>query len=230
MPNHITNVIEMSGSLSDLNDLINEFGTHVDAELRRTYDNQLICDNKDNGRFCWFNLETGIATDRQGMNSVGLPVGYAPEIKQSFFMFPDFRKVIPPPDDPAYDDKPDQKTAQNSPNWWHTWNVKNWGTKWGGYSYERLAINKFQFETAWSPSPIIIDTISKKYPKVEIVYSWADEDFGYNVGTQKYLNGLISEEIPDGGSNEAYELAFSVCPERREQYIISEKGSYKYKE
>lgn len=231
MPNHIKNIIELQGSLSDLNAIINEFGTFHPSELRKTEGNkELICHFPgEDFKFCWFDLKTGLATNRSGLNQIGLPDGYEPEIRQSFFQFPDFTKVIPPPDCPEYRDEPSQEVAKLSPNWWYSWNCENWGTKWESYSCERLAINKFSFETAWSSVPDIINTMSLKYPNINISYLWADEDTGANCGRSIYLNGLIDEYKPDNHSNEAYEIAFEARPEIKDYYILTE-GGYDYKE
>lgn len=46
------------------------------------------------------------------------------------------------------------------------------------------------------------------YPEISIEHLWADEDYGYNCGKAVYENGQLTEEfIPDGGSDEADELA-----------------------
>lgn len=229
MPNHIKNKIELIGELSDIDALIKRFSTEHKASLRKTHDEKMIICNKADGSFCWLDLLTGIASNRGDLNQVGLPEGYAPEISEGFLCFPDFKKVIPPPEDPAYRDEPSQEIAKKSPNWWYNWNVKNWGSKWGGYDFERLAINVFTFDTAWSGCPIIIEAISKAFPEVTIKYSWADEDTSHNCGRSVYKDGMIQEVIPEGGSKEAYEIAFELRPHYAEDYQLI-GDTYKYKE
>lgn len=51
---------------------------------------------------------------------------------------------------------------------WYEWNVANWGTKWGAYSFERRFREPqklvFKFETAWSfPEPIFAELV-KRHP------------------------------------------------------------------
>lgn len=229
MPNHIKNRIELLGELHEIDSLIKKFSTYTPAALNLTHDGKhVICKKKDaNFDFCWLDLSSGHVHDRGEINQIGLPYGYEPEVNDGYLAFPDFQKVVPPPDDPAYKDIPSQEEAKNSPNWWYTWNIKNWGSKWGAYSYERLAINVFTFETAWSHAPIIIEAISKAFPKVEINYSWADEDTGRNCGRAYYHNGLVSQSIPYGGSREAYELAFELRPEASKNYkLVGETYEY----
>jgi hypothetical protein len=229
MPNHIKNKIELLGPIEDIDALIKRFSTHIPAAINKTHDGELVICKKlgKEWGFCWFNLKTGMAHDRGDLNQVGLPEGYEIEVNESILLFPDFTKVIPPPDDPAYRDEPSQKEAETSPNWWYRWNIEHWGTKWGSYSCEQLAINQYTFETAWSGVPRIINVMSKAFPSVTIKYSWADEDTGYNCGKQLYHNGLLSEEKPKGGSKEAYELAFELRPDNATNYQFKD-GKYEY--
>lgn len=231
MPNHIKNKIELIGSLEDIDLMIKKFSTYHAAIINKTHDDQeYICMNRtEQLSVCWFNPKTGKSKDRGSMDQYGIPEGFEIEIKDSFIMFPDFAKVIPPPDCPEYRDEPSQYAVKNSPNWWYTWNIENWGSKWGGYCYERPSIATFVFETAWAPCPIIIESMSEQFPNVKIVYKWADEDTGHNCGESIYRGGLISECKPKGNSKEAYEIAFELRPDRRENYELV-GDSYKYKE
>lgn len=113
--------------------------------------------------------------------------------------------------------------------YWYDWNIANWGTKWNSYSHKKLAWNIFKFETAWSGVPKLIEIVSEMFPGVRFIYKYADEDFGYNTAGFVFENGLQSEVRPEGGSKEAYELAFMVCPEKREYYIFDGEN-YTYKD
>jgi hypothetical protein len=230
MPNHITNHIELIGSIEQIDAILKEFGTEVPATLSKTHDNSLlICKHKsEQHKYCWLDLKTGEVHDRGDIKQVGLPEDFEPEISQGFFCFPDFKKVIPPPsDDPAYNDLPSQKVAEKSPNWWYTWNIANWGTKWGGYSYRRIALNIFKFETAWSSVPVILGVMSERFPNLTIKYTWADEDSGYNCGWSIYKGELIEQFVPTGGSKEAYDIYFSLNPNRKSDYkLVGEKYEY----
>jgi hypothetical protein len=235
MPNHIKNKIELIGNISDIDAMITAFGTQVEASIKMTDDSLgdnplVICRKKGTEwGFCWLDLKTGRVHNRNGMDQIGLPDDYEIEINQGFLCFPDFEKIIPPPNTEAYKDKPSQQIAKNESTWWYNWNIENWGTKWSGYSYKREALNIFTFETAWSSVPLIIDALSKANPKVTIKYSWADEDTGYNCGRAIYHNGLIEEDVPKGGSVKAYELAFELRPNRALNYQLVD-GKYQYKE
>lgn len=110
---------------------------------------------------------------------------------------------------------------------WYDWCVENWGTKWNSYSCEKLDDNVFTFETAWSGVPKIIEAMSKGFPSVEFKYAFADEDTGNNVGLMIFKDGLINENIPEGGSKEAYDMAFELHPDSKEYYELID-GEYQY--
>ena len=93
---------------------------------------------------------------------------------------------------------------------WYDWCYTHWGTKWNSDEVH-IYDNEINFNTAWSnPLPIII-ALSEKYPDAQFNIKYADEDFGHNVGSYILKNG---EELdcyfPEGGSEEAYELALEV--------------------
>ena len=114
--------------------------------------------------------------------------------------------------------------------YWYDWNLAHWGTKWNSYSCEEEYYNAFTFETAWSGVPDMILEMSKQNPELEIQYEYSDEDTGYNCGVYKFLNGEVIERfIPDGGSIEAYDIAFRLRPEHKQYYTLSD-GKYMYNE
>ena len=110
---------------------------------------------------------------------------------------------------------------------WYSWNVANWGTKWNSYSCKRVSDTVFEFETAWSNVRDIVELISVKFPTVTFIYEWADEDTGSNCGKVVYLGGEKSSWVPENGSKEAYEMAFNLRPDDKENYSLVD-GEYKY--
>lgn len=111
--------------------------------------------------------------------------------------------------------------------YWYDVQRDKWGTKWNAYECIEIDENCYEFQTAWSCVPKIIEEISKKYPTVEIEYIFADEDTGYNVGKGTILNGDGSMFIPEGGSKEAYQIAFELKPELVDEYRETDTG-YKH--
>jgi hypothetical protein len=94
---------------------------------------------------------------------------------------------------------------------WYGWSTANWGTKWNAYSTNDTDTDEVSFETAWSnPYPVIV-ALSAKYPEAVFRLRFADEDFGHNVGEYSLKSGYVIEEnIPEGGSEEALELAADI--------------------
>ena len=71
----------------------------------------------------------------------------------------------------------------------------------------------------------VLVALSKKYPTAKFECSFADEDIAYNCGSFSIKDGEIIEEYePNGGSVEAYELAFQLWPERKEDYKLTKNG------
>lgn len=123
----------------------------------------------------------------------------------------DFNKVIPMPE--SLDN-----VKLYGHTTWHDWRVEFWGTKWNAYETE-VNGNTITFETAWSASTEVTIALSEKFPGLTFTHSWSDEDFGYNVGSCVFVSGeCVEENIPDGGSKEAYEMAFEFMPEQRNWY------------
>jgi len=97
---------------------------------------------------------------------------------------------------------------------WHSWNRENWGTKWNAYSQEAREDGAIKFETAWSTPYPVMEALSRKYPEAVIKVRYADEDFGHNVGEYELQDGVeISSYQPEGGSIEALELAADITGE-----------------
>jgi len=235
MPNHVTNRIEIIGTKEQIKEVFQKFNTHVPAALNRAHDESIICRKKDTEEFNvgWFNEKTGQFTERVNQEDkiqIGLPDEWEMEIDTAVDMFPDFNKVIPQPDNIFRGDlgqKEEEMCRKEGRPTWYNWNIDNWGTKWGGYSYKKLDENVFQFETAWSSVPKIIEVICEEFPDIELLYEWSDEDFGYNCGSIHYKDGKYLTVVPEGASLEAYEIGFKLQPEQKKYYKL-EDGNYEY--
>jgi hypothetical protein len=94
---------------------------------------------------------------------------------------------------------------------WYSWSNANWGTKWNAYDTNENENGDIYFQTAWSNPLPVMEALSRKYPDVVFRVRFADEDFGHNVGEYSLGNGeVVSENIPEGGSKEAYDLAADI--------------------
>jgi len=94
----------------------------------------------------------------------------------------DFNKIIPQPDNIFNGNLGDEERKmcleQNRPNW-YDWNIKNWGTKWGAYSFSLKEDDEnmlsFDFQTAWNFPKPIIDKVFEIFNDCEIDYLAVDE-------------------------------------------------------
>jgi hypothetical protein len=108
---------------------------------------------------------------------------------------------------------------------WYGWQNANWGTKWNAYDQYEIGEDCIEFNTAWSTPYELMVKLSKLFPEVEFQVEYADEDFGYNVGTYTLLDGdSIDENIPDGGSREAIMMAMDIKGD--EDYYLTDYLCY----
>lgn len=119
---------------------------------------------------------------------------------------------------------------------WYEWRYANWNTKWNAYDCVPIdpEDRRLEFLTAWDAASPILEAISNKYPDVEITFSWADEDIGYNVGRMTVKAGEVTgEHFVEGGSKEAYELAAEIMGDDLSDWglVLSKDGTtYEYHE
>lgn len=119
---------------------------------------------------------------------------------------------------------------------WYEWCNEHWGTKWNAYGYHALnsKADTMVFFTAWGSVPKLIAALSKRYPDQEIVYRWADEDLGYNVGEMTFKNGEeIDSDIPLNSSRTAYEMAAEITGLDLAEcnlFLTPDQSTYEYRD
>ena len=109
------------------------------------------------------------------------------------------------------------------------WARAHWGTKWNAMEADMDEDNVICFQTAWSDPCEVLKTLSKRFPDTTFKNTYADENCGENCGVTVYVNGEASFDEPVMDSVEAYELSFSLWPDRRELFVLTENG-YEMKE
>lgn len=107
---------------------------------------------------------------------------------------------------------------------WFDWAIAHWGTKWNAISPEMEEDNVICFQTAWSEPKELLKTLSKKFPDTSFKNTYADENCGYNCGVVRYMNGKEYRHKPEKGSVSAYELSFSLWPEKEKLFTLTEDG------
>jgi hypothetical protein len=68
-----------------------------------------------------------------------------------------------------------QAAAETGHPGWYGWSIANWGTKWGAYDYKMRDHVTFEFQTAWSPPEPILRALSAKHPLVVFKVTSVDE-------------------------------------------------------
>lgn len=109
---------------------------------------------------------------------------------------------------------------------WYHWSIDNWGTKWNSYEIEYINDNQVTFQTAWNFPYPVIRKLSELYPELTIIAEYYDEDFGYNLGSCTFKEGILI----DGGaleddSQEGYALLWEICP-YAEDYLEKIDGKF----
>jgi len=230
MPNHIKNKITLHGSIQEVENFSKRFSTVIPAKVNFSYDGKVICIKESDGDVGWLNLSSGLFSQRDKKDVLGLPEGFKISVEQEITHFPDFNKIIPQPDN-IFNGSLGKKEREmcieeNRPNW-YDWNTKNWGTKWNSYANQKLSWNEYTWETAWRNVLNIVIKLSESFDG-EIIYEYSDEDQGANCGIVSIRNGKILTQItPDNYSNDAYEISFGLRPESEKYYKLVD-GSYRF--
>lgn len=104
------------------------------------------------------------------------------------------------------------------------WARAHWGTKWNALEPKLEGANVVCFQTAWSDPNEVLKTLSRKFPDTSFKNTYADENCGYNCGVVRYMNGKEYRHEPDKGSIPAYELSFTLWPDREELFVLTGNG------
>jgi len=103
---------------------------------------------------------------------------------------------------------------------WYDWAMHNWGCKSNVYGSEILSENSFSFYSVNATPHSAMLKMSMKYPGIEFIITYADEDIGYNVGSYSVLNGETTNvELFDSFSKDSFLHAFRLF---NDDYYINE--------
>ncbi|GEM_PF-1189870 len=95
---------------------------------------------------------------------------------------------------------------------WYDWRYRHWGSTKNAYeqSYDAESQTLY-FTSAWTPVEPIYQMLSQRYPEVDVVVRWAEENYGFLVGTVEYKNGQkVKEDIPEEYTYKAYQLSRDI--------------------
>lgn len=92
---------------------------------------------------------------------------------------------------------------------WYSWSNANWGTKWNAYDQLIEDGNVIKFDTAWASPYPVMEKLAQMFPNLHFCVEYADEDLGSNCGTYEFDGGTcIGVYQPKG--NEAMQHACMV--------------------
>lgn len=233
MANYIKNRLVIAGTPEKVKEVFEKYNTYYPAELYTAHDGRIVCKEIESEKFSvgWFDLKNAEFETRENGIVNGLPDGWKLEIKAAVNHFPDFNKVLPQPENIFNSNlgrEEEEMCKKEGRPTWYEWNRQNWGTKWNSSECVEEKYNSFTFVTAWNGVPNLILELSKQNEGIEILYEYADEDTGHNCASYKFLNGeVIEENEPQGGSKEAYDLAFKLRPHYAKNYkLVGETYEY----
>lgn len=148
----------------------------------------------------------------------------------------DFNKITPTPKwiyHGSLGEK--EENLYGEENCWYDWNRKNWGTKWNAWKLDDSYYFKYPeieeknviyFGTAWNGVKDLISKLGRIFPETQFEYSWANEDFGYDVGEIHFKGLNIKENIPEGGTKLAYDMACNITNTDLRDHNINDNYEY----
>lgn len=216
MPNHVTNILIISGDEALVAKIKSEIsGKYDDSKEERLIDfNKIIPCPHTLNITCGTTTDNAIAIlkfregDTKGIDRI-MTYPWASKYKDAEDLINDLIESG------RANMEEGQMALENISNYgytdWKKWNTDNWGTKWNAYSQHAREDGAIKFETAWSTPYSLMEALSRKYPEAVIKVRYADEDFGHNCGEYELQDGIeISGNYPEDGSEEAYELAADI--------------------
>ena len=225
MPNHITNIIEIRGDRLRVKEML--------EQIRReelgigSIDFQKIIPMPPS-----LNIEAGSTTDKGLKAYREFIARIFPNSKEKEV---DLTQISKEQENAFLQTRPDvdaqaweygkaafQNIQQYGAPTWYEWSIANWGTKWNAYGRDTEDVyeddNTLRFLTAWSAPHPVISALAERYPDIEFIHEWADEDIGQNCGRIEYAEGYACEEHYPEANKERIEFAARVMGVSPEEY------------
>ena len=187
MPNHVTNRLHIKGTV-----------VQVDL-VRETLEGAVEPDNSNAPRPVDFEKIVPMPDSLQVKSGIEARVAQSPDEWEGHAERPGF-------DQKVYKRCLENIRLHGHPTWYE-WCRANWGTKWNAYQQHVVDHNILEFQTAWNMPYQFMQMLAARFPDVEFVVEFADEDIGSNCGTATYRGGvLVSLEEPGDPTKFAYRI------------------------
>ena len=225
MPNHITNILGVSGPVKDLN----KFRKQISSENKKLVEYHQTVTQKQIDKLLAKQAADPIAFANSWEAHTLDGLKRALRSPKSFVL--DFEGTVPMPEElhgtscPGH--TPEEKLLQagyakkyGAGNW-YDW---NWGTKWNAYSIEDVAETgdglRYQFQTAWSLPGAWLRATAAQFPTLTFVDAFSDEGGGSGRLTIDPESGISEEELTD------HEWKMEYNESYREAYDLIVSGDY----
>lgn len=202
MPNHITNVLSISGEQEKINDCLNTIKGSYDDGTERPIDfDKIVPMPKTLHITSGSAVDNAIAVLQNDVSRLKEMLEYQWVKRDNITDVESLKNYLKK----SLTEKDFSEAQQAIDNIrlyghkdWYSWSIAYWGTKWNAYD-AKTKDNQIIFDTAWSTPFPVIDALSKMYPDLTFKVEFADEDIGSNCGSYTIQKGvLINEYIPTG--------------------------------
>jgi len=201
MPNHTTNVLELTGYADEVTEFVNKVSggknTEFDFNTIVPIPQELVGTKSPTDILTQEEIDKAKAefeakSPEDKANHVKI---YGELNKYSFGMTKEQSAEL---------------VAKYGYNDWYSWQCNNWGTKWGAYDVVGWDDNErgtaiVTFFTAWTPPTPFLVAASKVYPYIEFKNTYSDEGGGF-VGRVEIENGVVDKFEPDWFSKDGIAL------------------------
>ncbi len=204
MPNYVTNNLKVFGTTAQ----IKAFRDAVRDPSAKRGDDVFIFD---------FNRVVPMPTELRGtvspMRIISEAEYKAQEARLARGELTDIERMMGSPSRSLTKELSDLYKSKYGTDNWYDWACENWGVKWnaGSCSHNGTNGDSIHFETAWAHPEPLFSNMSKRFPDLAFICSYADEDMGSNCGLSAYRNGVFQHmSAQDVGSDFALAFAFVV--------------------
>lgn len=198
MPNHITNIVKVSGSPEKVKELF----LYVKGEKSEFDFNKIIPMPESLHITSGSNVDNAIAILSNDLDKFNEMLDWGWVKEEKIKTVEELQKVLLKKLSPK--DMQEGKIALDNilkygHKDWYSWSIANWGTKWNAYDIVKNNDNEIVFDTAWSTPFPVIEKLAQKFPELTIIVHFADEDIGSNCGSYAFVGGIFNGEyLPEG--------------------------------
>lgn len=72
---------------------------------------------------------------------------------------------------------------------WYSWSNLHWGTKWNAYDQILENDDTIIFDTAWASPYPVMEKLAQMFPSLHFCVKYADDDLGHNCGVYEFDGG-----------------------------------------